>query len=146
MLNFWTHTIKFCVIDTTSLWEGRFLWSVDLSCVFAVLFSVNQNGFFSCTYRISKIYSTHFLESVLLKKKYKTIKTNTVLCLVLEISTNLRNGCVRFFPRVCCNALKSFFQWWLKGTAKYFVSIPLICAVCFHTYCLSKPTKIEIWC
>jgi hypothetical protein len=32
----------------------------------------------------------------------------------------------------------------LKITAKYFVLIHVICAVCFHTYCLSKPTKIEM--
>jgi len=129
-----------------SLWEGRFLWLVDLSCVFAILFSVNQNGFFSCAYRIRKIYSTHFLESVLSKKK---IQDNQNQHSVMFGGGNIhpfQNGCVRFFLRVCCNTLKSFFQWWLKGTAKYFVSILLICAVCFHTYCLSKPTNIEIWC
>lgn len=63
------------------------------------------------------------------------------------ISTSIRNRCVCFFPHVCCNTLKVFlFQWWLEGTAKCFVSIHLICSVCFHIYCLSNPTKIEIWC
>jgi len=44
---------------------GRLIFMTSLSCFSAVLFPVNQNGFFSCTYRISKMYSTHFLETVL---------------------------------------------------------------------------------
>ena len=65
---------------------------------------------------------------------------------MLEISTTLRNGCVCFFFSCLLQHLKEFSHWWLKGTAKYFVSILLIGAVCFHIYWLSLPTKIEIWC